>query len=200
MLLQYSVFNKGQEVQTELPLMVRFLENPQNGMLKWVHNSQSDSNNDLWRLWMSQWLLRLQGISICSASIQGAGLTGRAERYVPEPGDRRQVRADAEGKVVDFSTLQCVAGVVLVSLVPGQDAPFMLWPCWTHVNCVKPYCYRHPGTHLALDSLPLLQHQQYSIQYVKIEQFQNCFGTKVHHPVEIQSQVLWLSCYWCHQA
>lgn len=75
---------------------------------------------------MSQWLLRLQGISICSASIQGAGLTGRAERYVPEPGDRRQVRADAEGKVVDFSTLQCVAGVVLVSLVPGQDAPFML--------------------------------------------------------------------------
>lgn len=132
---------KDRRSKTELPLMVFGEKNPQNGMLKWVHNSHCNSNNDMWRLWMSKWLLRLQGISICCASIQGAGLTRRAERYVPQPGGRRQVRADAKGKVVDFSALQRVAAVILVSLVPRQDASFMLWSCWTHVKCVKPFYY-----------------------------------------------------------
>lgn len=63
---------------------------------------------------------------MCSTSVQGVWLTRRAEGYVPDPGGRRQVRADAKGKVVDLSTLQCVAGFILVSLVPRQDASFML--------------------------------------------------------------------------
>lgn len=129
------------KVQTELPLMYGFWKNPRNGMQTWVGHSQSSSNNDLRRLRMSQWLLILQDISICSAAIRGAGQAGRAERYVPEPGGRRKISVDAKGKVVDFPTLQCVAGVILVSLVPGQDASFMLWSCWTHVKCVKPQYY-----------------------------------------------------------
>lgn len=36
------------------------------------------------------------------------------------------MRVDAKGKAVDFSTLQCVAGVILMSLVPGKDTSFML--------------------------------------------------------------------------
>lgn len=119
-----------------------FFGNSQNGMLEWVHDSQSNSNDDLWRFWVSQWLLMFQAVSICSASIQGAGHTGRAKRYVPEPGWRRQVSTDAKRKVVDFSALQCVAGVILVNLVPGENASFVLWSCWTRVKCVKPYFLR----------------------------------------------------------
>lgn len=73
---------------------------------------------------MSKLLVRLQAIRV-----QGAGLPRWAERQVPEPGGRRQVRADAKGKVVDLSALQCVAGVVLVSFVPRQDASFVLRSC-----------------------------------------------------------------------
>lgn len=138
MVLQYRVFNRKHKVQTELPLMVLFLDNPQNGTLEKVYNSQSNSDNDLWRLRVFKWLLRLQGISICSTFIQRIGRTGRAEWYVADPGRRRQVRTDAEGEAVDLSALQCVAGVVLVSLVPGQDASLLLWSCWTRVKCVKP--------------------------------------------------------------
>lgn len=144
MLLQYSVFNKGLEVQTELPLMVWFFKIFKIAKWhdEWVHDSQSNSNDDLWRFWLSQWLLRLQDISICSTSIQGAGHIGRAKWYVLEPGWRRHIRTDAKRKAVDFSTLQCVAGVILVNLVPGQNASFMLWSCWTRVKNVKPYFLR----------------------------------------------------------
>lgn len=41
------------------------------------------------------------------------------------------MRVDAKGKAVDFSALQCVAGVILMSLVPGKDTSFMLRSCWT---------------------------------------------------------------------
>lgn len=133
MLLQY----KRRRSKMSCLWWFSFVENPQTGMLRWAHRSHGDSDNDLRRLWMSQRLLWLQGISICSRSIQWSGHTRRAERYVPEPGGRRQVRRDAKGKVVDFSALQRVAGVVLVSLVPGQDASFMLWSCWTRVRCGK---------------------------------------------------------------
>lgn len=118
-----------------------FLENPHNGMPSWVHHSWSDSNYNLWRLWLPQRLLWLRGlIGICFASIQGGGHSRRAEGYVPEPGGGRQIGSDAERKAVDFSTLHCVAGVVLVSLVPGQNASFMLWSYWTRVKRVKSYC------------------------------------------------------------
>ena len=96
-------------------------------MLEQDGNSKADSNNDLCRFRVSfQRLLGLQGAGVCSRL-----LTGRAEGYVPEPRRGRQVGADAEGKVVDFPALQRVAGVVLVSLVPGEDAPFVIRSCWT---------------------------------------------------------------------
>lgn len=85
---------------------------------------------------MSQRLLVLIR-HVSAASIQGAGQAGGAERYVAQPAGGGQLSSDVEGEVVDLAALQCVAGVVLVGLVPGQDASFMLRSCWTRARCVK---------------------------------------------------------------
>lgn len=108
-----------------------FWKNPQNGTLEWVHRSQASSSNNLCRLLLSQWLFGFHGISNCPASIWGVGHGRRTKGDVPEPGGRTQMRVDAKGKAVDFSALQCVAGVILMSLVPGKDTSFMLRSCWT---------------------------------------------------------------------
>lgn len=63
---------------------------------------------------------------VCAASVQGAGQAGGTERYVAQPGGRREASGDVEGEVVNLTALQRVTGVVFVGLVPGQDTSFML--------------------------------------------------------------------------
>lgn len=94
------------------------------------------SYDDLWWLRMSQRQLVLFH-SVSAASVQGTGQARRTERYVAQPGGRREASGDVEGEVVNLSALQCVAGVVFMGLVPGQDTSFMLWSCWTLTQCVK---------------------------------------------------------------
>lgn len=73
-------------------------------MLTFIAFSQRSSYDDLRRLGTSQRLLVLS-CHVCTASFQGAGQAGRAERYVAQPGGRRQASGDVEGEVVDLATL-----------------------------------------------------------------------------------------------
>lgn len=80
---------------------------------------------------MRQRLFGLQSVDVRSTSLQRVGHVGGAEGEVVEPG-AGQTAAHTKGKVVDLATLQGVTGVVLVSLVPGQNAPLMFRSWWTY--------------------------------------------------------------------
>lgn len=134
MMLQYSVLKK---VWTELPPSTFAWLIKKNRMQTFAHQSQSGSNNDLWRLQVSQWLLILQGISICLGFLKGCCYPGRAEWYVPEPGEGWKVSTDAKWKIVDLPALQGEAEMTLMGFVPGQDASLMLWSCDIHVKVIN---------------------------------------------------------------
>ena len=73
---------------------------------------------------MRQRLLGLQSIDVCSTSFLRVGHMGRAEGQVVQPGGG-QTTANAKRKIVDFVTLQSVTGIILMSLVPSQNAPLV---------------------------------------------------------------------------
>lgn len=139
-------------------------------------------------------MLILQDIIFCSTFIQGAGHARRAERYVPEPGERRKVSIDVKGKVVDFPTFQCVAGVILMSLVPGHNASFMLWSCWAHVTRVTPQYSGQPREWKKLTTFVLFSDLACFFTKLRNAAVTWLLKNYVHFPQHFQMFYIYLCC------